>query len=82
MTRPIKRSFSLQGHRTSISLEEEFWAALKEAAVREGIALSALVSRIDAGRGAIGLSTAVRLWLLDYYRRHAEARAYDGGNRD
>ena len=68
MTRPVKRSFAIRGHRTSISLETPFWAALKAAAAREKIPLVTLVARIDAGRGSAGLSSAVRVWLLEYYR--------------
>lgn len=82
MSRPVKRSFSLQGHRTSISLEAPFWDALKEAAEREGLSLATLVARIDASRNGAGLSGAVRIWILDYVRRRAAAESNDGGNRD
>jgi predicted DNA-binding ribbon-helix-helix protein len=82
MTRPVKRSFSLHGHRTSISLEAPFWDALKDAASRQGISLAALVARIDDERGNAGLSSAVRIWVLDYYRRRNAAESYEGGNRD
>ena len=68
MHRPVKRSFNIAGHRTSISLEAAFWAALKDAAAHEGVALTHLVARIDSGRNRAGLSSAVRVWLLDYYR--------------
>lgn len=68
-SRPVKRSFTLAGHRTSISLESAFWDALREAAAAEGLSLAALVGRIDAERGSAGLSGAVRVWVLDYYRR-------------
>lgn len=64
MNRPQKRSFSIQGHRTSISLESAFWTALKEAAAEEGLTLAALISRIDKERNGAGLSSAVRVWLL------------------
>lgn len=81
-TRPVKRSFSIRGHRTSISLEAPFWDALKEAAKREGISLAALIALIDEERGDAGLSSAVRVWILNDARRmHAVVR-YDGGNRD
>ena len=80
--RPVKRSFSLQGHRTSISLEQPFWEALKEAAAIEGISLAALVARIDESRNGCGLSGAVRIWVLDYVRRRAVVVSYEGGNRD
>jgi predicted DNA-binding ribbon-helix-helix protein len=82
MTRPVKRSFSIRGHRTSISLEAAFWDALREAAQREGIPLAALVARIDEGRGSAGLSSAVRIWILGYFRDAHAAESYDGGNRD
>jgi predicted DNA-binding ribbon-helix-helix protein len=82
MTRPVKRSFAIKGHRTSISLEAAFWEALKEAAAREGVSLAGLVAQIDEGRGKAGLSSAVRIWVLDYFRRLEAARSYDGGNRD
>ena len=71
MRRPVKRSFSIKGHPTSISLEAPFWDALKEAAARERLPLAALVARIDAERNGAGLSSAVRVWLLAYYRRLA-----------
>lgn len=82
MTRPVKRSFSLKGHQTSISLEAPFWDALKEAADREGKSLAGLVAEIDEARGNAGLSGAVRIWILDYYRRPHAVGSYNGGNRD
>jgi predicted DNA-binding ribbon-helix-helix protein len=69
MTRPVKRSFTIKGHRTSISLEAPFWEALRQAAEEERTTLSALVAAIDAKRGAAGLSSAVRVWVLDYVRK-------------
>ena len=68
MSRPVKRSFTIGGHRTSISLEAPFWDALKAAAAQERVPLSNLIGRIDAERGSSGLSSAVRVWLLAYYR--------------
>ncbi|WP_298224950.1 ribbon-helix-helix domain-containing protein [Acidocella sp.] len=60
-----KRSFSLAGHRTSIALEPEFWAALGEAAKRDGVTLSTLVTRVDAGRGQDRpLASALRVFAL------------------
>lgn len=60
-----KRSFSLSGHRTSVALEPEFWAVLMEIAKREEIALSALVARIDSGRGGgQPLASALRIFAL------------------
>lgn len=71
--RPEKRSFSIRGHRTSVSLETAFWIALKEAAAEDGTTLAGLINSIDEGRGEAGLSSAVRVWLLD--RLKARARA-------
>jgi predicted DNA-binding ribbon-helix-helix protein len=72
--RPVKRSFNIAGHRTSISLEAPFWEALKEVAARERVSMAQLIARIDEGRGGSGLSSAVRVWLLDYYYRTASRR--------
>jgi predicted DNA-binding ribbon-helix-helix protein len=66
--RDLKRSLSISGHRTSISLEPEFWAALKDEAEREGKPLAALVSEIDSARGRRNLSSAVRVHLLEKHR--------------
>ncbi|MGQ0673205.1 MAG: ribbon-helix-helix domain-containing protein [Hyphomicrobium sp.] len=82
MSRPVKRSFSLRGHRTSISLEPPFWDALKSAAARDGVSLASLVARIDAERGAAGLSSAVRVWVLDDTRKVSAGNRIDGGDRD
>jgi predicted DNA-binding ribbon-helix-helix protein len=69
MGRPVKRSFTIAGHRTSISLEQEFWEALRAAAAEEGIAVARLIARIDAARREEdGLSSAVRCWVLQHYR--------------
>jgi predicted DNA-binding ribbon-helix-helix protein len=64
---PVKRSLAIAGHKTSISLEPLFWEMLREAAAAEGLAVAALVARIDAERikspTPPGLASAVRLWL-------------------
>jgi predicted DNA-binding ribbon-helix-helix protein len=72
--RPVKRSFTIAGHRTSISLEAPFWDALKQAADEEGLPVSQLIARIDASRDAGGLSSAVRVWLLARCTAHPAAR--------
>jgi predicted DNA-binding ribbon-helix-helix protein len=69
VSRPQKRSFSIQGHRTSISLEAAFWHALKQAAAEDGVTLAGLINAIDKERGAAGLSSAVRVWLLQRLQR-------------
>lgn len=64
---PVKRSVEIAGHKTSISLEPLFWDQLKAAASAQGVALNALVARIDAERiraaDPPGLACAIRLWL-------------------
>lgn len=63
--RPVKHSVTLNGHRTSISLEDEFWAALREIAAEKDIALNALVAEVDVARGTdMGLASAIRLFIL------------------
>jgi predicted DNA-binding ribbon-helix-helix protein len=62
--RPVKRSFTIGGHRTSISLEAPFWDALKTAAAEDGVPMAQLIAHIDAEREGCGLSSAVRLWLF------------------
>ena len=65
-----KRSVTIAGHRTSVSLEAPFWDALGEIAAGRGMSLGALVAEIDAGRGAANLSSALRLHVLaDVQRR-------------
>jgi predicted DNA-binding ribbon-helix-helix protein len=60
-----KRSLKLQGHPTSVSLEDEFWAEVKRMAAEAGLGVGALVERIDAERRAPNLSSALRLAVLD-----------------
>jgi predicted DNA-binding ribbon-helix-helix protein len=61
----IKRSFSLAGHRTSVALEAEFWAALADLARSRGMPLSGLVASVDAERGAATpLASALRVLTL------------------
>lgn len=71
MTRPLKRSFTIKGHRTSVSMEAPFWDALQQVAALEDSSLAALVAAIDAKRGEAGLSSAIRVWILDYFRNRA-----------
>ena len=65
---PVKRSVTIAGHATSISLEPPFWSALEAAAAAEELALSALVARIDARRvehpDPPNLASAIRVWLF------------------
>jgi predicted DNA-binding ribbon-helix-helix protein len=62
--RPVKHSLTLRGHRTSVSLEAEFWAAFRALAARRGRALNDLAAEIDAARGDVGLASAIRVHIL------------------
>ncbi|WP_428924753.1 ribbon-helix-helix domain-containing protein [Marinibacterium sp. SX1] len=65
MSPPRKRSLTLRGHRTSVSLEDEFWDVFREIAAEDGIAINALAAEIDAGRDLdTGLASAIRLFVL------------------
>lgn len=61
-----KRSFRLAGHRTSVALEPEFWAAVEAAAARRALSLAALVAEVDAARSdpTLPLASALRLLAL------------------
>ena len=58
-----KRSLSIRGHMTSISLEDEFWRELGQIAGKRGVSVASLVSEIDCARAG-GLSSAIRLFVL------------------
>lgn len=63
--RPVKHSVTLQGHRTSISLENPFWDEFRAIAAARDMPINALVAQIDAERGVeIGLASAIRLFVL------------------
>ena len=69
--RPVKHSVTLNGHRTSVSLEDEFWLAFRDIASEKNKPINALVAEIDVERGAeIGLASAIRLFVL----RHLQAQ--------
>jgi predicted DNA-binding ribbon-helix-helix protein len=67
----VKRSISVSGHKTSVSLEDEFWSALKVIAGKRLTNLSDLVTAIDNQRQHGNLSSALRLFVLDFYRSQA-----------
>ncbi len=69
----LKRSVSIAGHRTSISLEEPFWDGLREIAEREKISVQSLIGRIDAERGEQNLSSAIRVFVLNDLRSRLES---------
>jgi predicted DNA-binding ribbon-helix-helix protein len=64
----VKRSINIAGHKTSVSLEDAFWNALKEIAGARDASLSDLVAGIDKARELGNLSSAIRLFVLDFYR--------------
>jgi predicted DNA-binding ribbon-helix-helix protein len=64
MVKEFKRSLTIAGHRTSLSLEPEFWEALTQAAAARKMSLASLVAEIDTMRGERNLSSAIRVWLL------------------
>ncbi len=63
--RPVKHSLTLKGHRTSVSLEAEFWEAFQRLARARGISVNELAAEVDTGRdGDVGLASAIRVWVL------------------
>ena len=69
----IKRSVFFGGFKTSVHLEDAFWVALKEIAAAQGTPVGRLVATIDSERQHANLSSAVRLFVLDYYRQQMGA---------
>jgi predicted DNA-binding ribbon-helix-helix protein len=63
-----KRSIVIAGHKTSVSLEDEFWNSLKEIAEKGGMTLAESVAAIDRKRQHANLSSAIRLFVLGFYR--------------
>lgn len=70
--RPEKHSLTLKGHRTSVSLEPEFWAAFRDIAAARGQTLNALATAVDATRGDVGLASAIRVLVLRHFRGAAD----------
>jgi len=64
----VKRSTIIAGHKTSVSLEDAFWKALKSIAKERDMKLSDLVTSIDSARQHSNLSSAIRLYVLNYYQ--------------
>jgi predicted DNA-binding ribbon-helix-helix protein len=64
--RPRKRSLTLKGHRTSVSLEDAFWAEFQRLAATRGQSVNDLAAEVDAARGmSAGLASAIRIFVLD-----------------
>lgn len=67
--RPAKHSLTLRGHRTSVSLEEEFWQAFRAIAAERGLTINQLAVEVDEAReGEVGLASAIRVFVLRHYR--------------
>jgi len=68
-SRPVKHSVTLKGHRTSVSLEPEFWEAYQAIAKGKNIPINALTAEIDADRGLDrGLASAIRVFVLKWHQ--------------
>ena len=67
--RPVKHSLTLRGHRTSVSLEDEFWRAFRDIAKEKDMPINVLAAEIDTERGTdAGLASAIRVFILNHYR--------------
>jgi predicted DNA-binding ribbon-helix-helix protein len=78
----VKRSIIIAGHKTSVSLEDAFWQGLKEIANARELTLSDTVAAIDTDRRHGNLSSAIRLFVLEYFRtKVAEQRKVQSASR-
>jgi predicted DNA-binding ribbon-helix-helix protein len=77
-----KRSVKVAGHKTSVSLVDAFWKALKEIASQRDIGSSGLIAEIDSKRQHGNLSCAIRLFVLGFYRDQTVERERRGRTRD
>ena len=68
MNSVIKRSIVINGHKTSVSLEDEFWNSLRELAALKNTNLTTLVEKIDHDRNGSNLSSAIRVFLFNHVR--------------
>jgi predicted DNA-binding ribbon-helix-helix protein len=78
----VKRSIVVAGHKTSVSLEDAFWEALKEIAGDRDMTLSDLVAGIDNQRRYGNLSSAIRLFVLEFYRNQLAKGENGNGDAD
>ncbi len=70
----IKRSLDIDGHKTSVSLEDEFWDGMRAIATGRSITVSKLAAAIDLERRNSNLSSAIRIFVLEYYRKQESDR--------
>lgn len=71
--RPVKRSLTLRGHRTSVSLEDVFWDAFRDIAQVDNKTINGLAAEIDEGRGDIGLASAIRVFVFERVLARAQS---------
>ena len=71
----VKRSIVVAGHKTSVSLEEAFWNGMNEVSALWNMTLSELVGETDSNRQQGNLSSAIRLFVLDYFKNRTIAVA-------
>jgi predicted DNA-binding ribbon-helix-helix protein len=76
-----KRSVVIGGHKTSVSLEEPFWNAVREIAVQQQITVSSLLRQIDLGRHNANLSSAIRVYVLENMRTQVASARESNGTR-
>jgi predicted DNA-binding ribbon-helix-helix protein len=77
----IKRSIVVDGHKTSVSLEDQFWSSLREIAKAQGETLSHLIASIDADREFANLSSAIRLFVLGFYQEQLQKLTIEHSGR-
>ena len=71
----VKRSVKINGRKTSVSLEDAFWTALKEIAAHRNTSIEKLAFKVDREREHSNLSSAIRLFVLDHYFQQAATRS-------
>jgi predicted DNA-binding ribbon-helix-helix protein len=76
-TAVIKRSIMMGGQKTSISLEDEFWYGLLEIAVYKNMTVLTLVERIDDKRKTVNLSSAIRIFVFNYFKARGGKRKFN-----
>ncbi|MGC1983358.1 MAG: ribbon-helix-helix domain-containing protein, partial [Pseudolabrys sp.] len=76
-TAVIKRSIMIGGRKTSISLEDEFWYGLLEIAAYKKMTVPTLVKRIDHRRKTVNLSSAIRIFVFNYFKGHDRKRKFN-----
>ena len=64
----LKKSFTLEGHKTSVALESEFWEIINEYAAKNNQSLASIISEIDLNRGAEPLASSLRLFCIQVLR--------------